>query len=298
MALAGAAVAIDMRSVTSAFAQGSRSSVDLVAVMGGEPAPMLNRMLAEYGGIETFVKKGAKVVLKPNIGWDKTPELGANTNPEVVGEMVKLCMAAGAAEVQVFDNTCDNWQRCYASSGIEAAVKAAGGKMVPAADKSYYVEVPLPGGEKLKNARIHQSILDCDVWFNIPVMKHHSGAKMSIAMKNYMGIVYDRQIFHSTDLQQCIADVATYDKKPALHIVDAYRVMVQNGPRGKSENDVVLLKSLLASADPVAVDTASVKMFAQAKPMILANVSHIGKGEALGLGTTNIDTLNVKRIRM
>ena len=300
MALAGAAVAIDMGSFTSAFARskGGRNSADLVAVMGDEPAPMLRSMLAEYGGIETFVKKGDKVVLKPNIGWDKTPERGANTNPEIVGEMVKLCLAAGAAEVQVFDHTCDNWQKCYANSGIEAAVKAAGGKMVPAADESYYVEMSLPKGEKLKSAKIHKSIIECDVWFNMPVMKHHGGAKMSMSMKNYMGIVYDRKIFHSTDLQQCIADVATYHKKPALHIVDAYRVMVQNGPQGKSEDDVVLLKSLLASADPVAVDTAGVKMFAQAKPMPLANVSHIGKAEALGLGTTQIDALNVKRIKM
>lgn len=299
MALAGAAAAIDMRSVSSAFAQtGTRKDVDLVAVMGGEPDAMLRHMLAEYGGIGRFVRRGDKVVLKPNIGWDKTPEYGADTHPDVVGEMVKQCFDAGAAEVLVFDHTCDNWTKCYANSGIESAVKAAGGKMVPANVESYYTEVALPNGRKLKNAKIHKTLLDCDVWFNMPVLKHHGGAKLSISMKNYMGIVWDRKVFHSTDLQQCIADLATYGKKPALHVVDAYRAMVQNGPQGKSPDDTVMLRSLLASADPVAVDTAALKMFAQAKPVTLQSVSHIGNGESLGLGTTDIDKLNVKRIRM
>ncbi|MDR1681946.1 MAG: DUF362 domain-containing protein, partial [Candidatus Symbiothrix sp.] len=182
---------------------------DLVAVMGGEPAVLLQRALKELGGIGKYVKKGQNVVIKPNIGWDKTPDYAANTNPELVGELIKQCLQAGAKKVTVFDHTCDNWQRCYENSGMQKAVKAAGGNLVPANDSSYYKEVTLPRALKLKKPAIHQALLDADVWFNVPVLKNHGGAKMSIAMKNYMGIVDNRGYFHSHDLQQCIADICT-----------------------------------------------------------------------------------------
>lgn len=298
LALAGAASVIDISGVGTLMAQTKGSGTDLVAVMGGEPAAMLDKMLAQYGGIGTFVKKGMKVVLKPNIGWDRTPELAGNTNPELVGAMVKRCLGAGAKEVLVFDHTCNDWVKCYKNSGIKDAVEAAGGKMIPANDDPYYVSVKIPGGVKLKEAKIHKAIVDCDVWFNMPILKHHGGAKLTISMKNYMGIVSDRQFFHKNDLQQCIADISTYQKKPALHIVDAYRILVQNGPQGKSLDDVVTLKALIASKDPVAADTAALKMFNQARPMTMAEVSHIGKAAALKVGTTDIDALNVKRIKM
>lgn len=299
--LASVASTIDFTGMRSLMAQGQGSVVkglDMVAVMGGEPVPMLDKMLAEYGGIGTFVKRGSKVVLKPNIGWDRAPELAANTNPELVGAMVRRCLSAGASEVLVFDHTCNDWVKCYQNSGIKAAVEAAGGKMVPGNDESFYVETALPNGMKLKKARVHKALLDCDVWFNMPVLKHHGGAKMSGAMKNYLGIVWDRQVFHSTDLQQCIADINTFSKKPALHIVDAYRMMVQNGPQGKTVNDVVTVKSLLASADPVAADTAALRLFNQAKPLTLESVSHIGNGQNLKLGTTNLESLNIKRVKI
>lgn len=297
-----AASLVDFSGLKSVLAKGETSvvkgGVDLVAVMGGEPEAMLERMLAEYGGISKFVKEGQTVVLKPNIGWDKTPEMAANTNPQLVKAMVKQCLDAGAKEVLVFDHTCDNWQKCYERSGISEAVKAAGGKMIPGNDKSYYIDIDLPQAVVLKKTKVHKVLHECDVWFNMPVLKNHGGAKITIAMKNYMGIVWDRSYFHQNDLQQCIADLVTYPKRPALHIVDAYRIMKENGPQGKSEADTAVLKTLLASADPVAVDTAALKFFNQVSKMTLEEASHIGKAEALNLGTTKIDTINVSRIRM
>lgn len=274
------------------------SANNMVAVMGGEPVEMLDKMLAEYGGVESFVKKGDKVVIKPNIGWAKTPEYAANTNPLIVGAMVKYCLAAGASEVLVFDHTCNEWKSCYDKSGIAEAVEAAGGKMVPGNDISYYVDVTLPQGVKLKKAKIHKALEECDVWFNIPILKNHGGAKMTISMKNYLGIIWDRRELHDVDLQQCIADLNTYHKKPALHIVDAYRIMKDNGPMGKSLADVVLTKGLMASTDPVALDTASVKFFNQVREMDIETVSHIALAEELKLGTTNLDSINIKRIKL
>jgi len=140
--------------------------------------------------------------------------------------------------------------------------------------------------------------LEADVWFNVPVLKNHGGAKMSIAMKNYMGIVWDRGFFHANDLQQCIADSCTWVKKPALNIVDAYRCMRKNGPQGRSVSDTSVLKALIVSTDIVAADTAAIGLFNQVETMNINDVTHIAKGEQLKLGTKNIDKLNVKRVRL
>ena len=274
------------------------AAYDMVAVMGGEPEAMFRRAIQEMGGMGRYIKKGQKVVVKPNIGWDKVPELAGNTNPKLIGEIVKQCFAAGASEVVVFDHTCDDWRKCYTNSGIEAAAKAQGAKVMPAHEETYYRSVSLPGGKTLKSTKIHQAIIDCDVWINVPVLKNHGGAKMSISMKNMMGVVWDRGFFHKNDLQQCIADVCTMSKRPVLNIVDAYRVMKTNGPRGKSAADVVTAKGLFISADMVAIDTAAVKFFDQIVKMPLEHVGHIANAEKLKVGTTDLDKLNIKRIRL
>ena len=301
LAGAGAAFTLNFEGLQAALESNRmnvQSAPDLVAVMGGEPVEMLTRALEELGGIGNFVKKGQKVVIKPNIGWDRKPELAGNTNPLLVADLVKKCQAAGASKVTVFDNSCDTMDKCYAASGIEAAVKAAGGTVVPGNEERYYKEVNLPSGIALKKAKIHEALLDADVWFNVPVLKHHVGTKLTAAMKNYMGIVWDRRVFHQNDLQQCIADICTWTKKPVLNIVDAYRIVHQNGPQGRSEADVATIKSLIASADIVAADTAALRLFNQVKEMDLDAVSHIGKGEALKLGTTNLDSIDIRRIRL
>lgn len=282
------------------FAKGKEQdkAPDLVAVMGGEPVEMYTRGMEALGGMGKYVKRGQKVVVKPNIGWDRTPEEGANTNPELVAAMVKDCLKAGASEVVVFDYSCDEWQASYKKSGIEAAAKAAGAKIAYPSEERYFKEVSLPKGVRLKTAKIHEAILNCDVWFNVPVLKHHGGAKATISIKNYMGIVWDRRIMHANDLQQCIADLASYVKRPALNVVDAYRIMTQNGPKGKSLDDVLMGKALFISHDIVAVDTAAVNFYNQFKPLTIADASHIAIGEQLGLGTTKLENLKIERIRL
>ncbi|MDR0413662.1 MAG: DUF362 domain-containing protein [Dysgonamonadaceae bacterium] len=271
---------------------------DMVAVMGGEPVPLLQRALKELGGIEKYVKKGQTVAIKPNIGWDKKPEFAANTNPELIGELVRQCFQAGAKKVTVFDHTCDNWQKCYQNSGIEKAAKDAGATVLPGNDEVYYRNVTLPEGVRLKATKIHQALLEADVWFNVPVLKNHGGAKMSIAMKNYMGIVWDRGYFHSNNLQQCIADACTWGKKPALNIIDAYRCMRKYGPQGRSVSDTSVLKTLIVSSNIVAADTAAIGLFNQVEKMDIKEVGHIALGEKLKLGTQKIDQLSVKRVRL
>ncbi len=304
VALTGAAITTikdsqAMSILTQSFESTSAAArYDLVAVMGGEPEVMFRKAMAEMGGMKNFIAKGDKVCVKPNIGWDKTPELAANTNPKLIAEIVKQCFDAGAKEVVVFDHTCDDWRKCYQNSGIEAAAKAAGAKVVPAHQESYYKTVSLPKGRSLKTAKIHEAIVDSDKWINVPILKNHGGAQMTISMKNYMGIVWDRGFFHANDLQQCIADACTYEKRPVLNVVDAYRLMKTSGPRGKSASDVVLSKGLFVSQDIVAVDTAAVNFFNQAREMPLDKVKHISNAQDLGLGSMNLESLKIKRIRV
>jgi uncharacterized protein (DUF362 family) len=276
------------------FAAASGSSAvpfDLIAVKGGEPDVMLQKGMEALGGIHSFVKKGQKVVIKPNIGWDVSPERAGNTNPKLVSEIVRQCLNAGASEVYVFDHTCDNWQRCYKNSGIESAVKEAGGKIAPAHTEGYYQEVSIPNGKSLTKAKEHELILSSDVFINVPVLKCHSGARLTITMKNLMGNVWDRSVWHRSDLHQCIADYAAY-RRPTLNIVDAYNVMKQNGPRGVSVEDVVMMKSLLISTDMVAIDAASAKLFG-INPL---DVRHIQLASDQKAGRMDLENLRIKRI--
>lgn len=292
------ALTIVSQNMNAAPASTGSGRYDLVAIMGGEPVAMFRKAITEMGGMSRFVKKGQKVCVKPNIGWDKSPELAANTNPLLVGEIVKQCFAAGASEVVVFDHTCDKWQLCYANSGIEEAAKKAGAKVVPADQESYYKPISIPKAKILKTAKIHEAILNSDVWINVPVLKNHGGAKMSISMKNLMGIVWDRGFFHSNDLQQCIADISSLDRRPVLNVVDAYRLMKTNGPRGRSAADVVTSKAIFLSHDMVAVDTAATNFFNQVREMPLSDVGHLSRGEALGIGTMKLENLKIKRAKL
>jgi len=274
-------------------ASNPQAPYDLVAVIGGEPEVMFDKGIAAMGGMGKFVKAGQRVVVKPNIGWDKAPELAANTNPKLVGQVVKACLAAGAKEVIVFDNTCDNWKKAYATSGIEKAAKDAGAKVITGNTGKNYKPVNIPQGKVLKKAEVHEKILECDVFINVPILKHHSGAQVTFAMKNLMGIVWDRRWWHRNDLQQCIADMASY-RKPDLNIIDAYRVMKKNGPKGVSVDDVSLEKAQIISADIVAADAAAAKIFGTEPEKI----GHIRIASDMGLGVMDLSKLNVSRIRV
>ncbi|MDR2169806.1 MAG: DUF362 domain-containing protein [Planctomycetaceae bacterium] len=306
LGITGAAVAVNGICAVDLFAQDTNKDAkpDLVVVRNGEPDAMFQKAITALGGIGKFVKKGQKVVVKPNIGWDKPPEIPANTNPKLIGELVKQIVAAGAKDVVVFDTACDNPRNCYKHSGIEEAVAAAGGRMVftdkkDRAYRKFYREVKLPQGKILKSAEIHEEILDSDVWFNVPVLKVHGGAKLTCAMKNLMGIVWNPGQFHRDGLQQCIADICTLPKKPVLNIIDAYRILKANGPQGRTVADGVLTKLQILSTDMVAADTYALEISKNETQLTLQAVGHISAGEELKLGTTEIrnkDKVNIIRI--
>ena len=269
------------------------AAYDLVAVKGGMPGQMFDAAIQSLGGMEKYVKKGQSVVIKPNLGWDATPERAANTNPELVGRIVEHCLSAGAREVLVFDHSINEWTRCYKNSGVEKAVKDAGGKMVAGNSQGSYQEIEIEGAKKLKKTLVHELILESDVFINVPVLKHHGGAGLCVSMKNLMGAVWDRKFWHANDLHQCIADF-TLAVKPDLNIIDAYQVLMRNGPRGVSQADVAEMKSLIIGEDMVAADTAAAKLFGK-EP---AQVDHIRKADEMGIGSMDLSGLSINRIMM
>lgn len=271
----------------------SAPAYDLVAVRGGEPAAMFDRAMASLGGMGAFVPKGGRVLVKPNIGWDVSPDRAANTNPQLVGRIVEHCLQAGAREVTVFDHTCDAWARCYRNSGIERAVRDAGGQMVSGDSEGYYQRVAVPGGRRLTEAKVHELLLAADTFINVPVLKHHSSTGLTIGMKNMMGVVWDRGYWHRNDLHQCIADFMTF-RRPALTVVDAYNVMMQHGPRGVSAGDLAAMKSLVVSTDPVAADAAAAMLFGAAP----ADIGYIRLAAEMNLGRMDLSGLSIDRIRM
>ncbi len=268
-------------------------SPDMIAIRGGEPAAMFKKAIEAWGGMKRVVKPGQTVVVKPNIGWNVTPDRAANTNPQLVEAIVRECLNAGAKEVFVMDHTADVWTKCYKNSGIERATKDAGGKMVPGNNERDYKTVHIPKGKRLKTVKVHDLILTTDVLINVPVLKHHVSTKLSLGMKNLMGIVWDRQWWHKNDLHQCIADFASYCKAD-LTIVDAYRVMKRNGPMGVSTDDVLLQKALLLGSDPLALDVASTKMFG----MNPQDVGYIRLSEDLDIGTSDLSQMSIQKIKI
>lgn len=272
---------------------GAEAYPDLTAVMGAAPDVLFDRGIEAMGGMRRFIKPNQNVVIKPNIGWDTTPERAADTNPILIRQMITHCLDAGAKKVYVFDHTADAWQKCYETSGIKQAVKQAGGTMVPGNSERHYHRIQVPKGKILKSAYAHELFLEADVFINVPVVKNHIATKVTIGMKNLMGVVWDRGWWHRNDLHQCIADFATY-RIPDLTVIDAFRVLKTNGPTGVSDDDTVMMKALLISRDPVAADTAAAKLIG----IDPAGINYIKRATDFDIGTMDLSSLNIRKIRI
>ncbi|MDR1742116.1 MAG: DUF362 domain-containing protein [Synergistaceae bacterium] len=263
---------------------------DLVALKGPSPAAMFDRGMKALGGMERFVRPGQTVALKPNISWDVDAQGAANTQPELVARIVEHCLAAGAKRVYVFDHSIEYWESSLDASGIGAAIKASGGLYAPADEAGYYQRVDIKGST-LGAAQVHETLMESDVFIDAPVLKHHGGAGVSIAMKNLMGCVWDRRAYHARGLQACVADFLRV-RRPDLCVVDAYRVITRHGPRGGSPNDVAEMRAQIISPDIVAADTAATKMLGRDP----AGVEHITLAAKAGFGEMDLAKLKIERI--
>jgi len=265
---------------------------EVVVVKNSSPASLVRRAVEELGGMGKFVKKSQTVLLKPNIGWDRLPEQAANTNPEAVAEVAKMCLEAGAKWVRVLDRTCNQPQRCYKRSGIEDAVKAVGGEVRHIID-SRFKEVNIPQGELVKSWPFYKDVLDADVFINMPVAKHHNISGVTLGFKNIMGLLGgDRGNLH-THFMTKIVDV-NHAVKPALTIVDAYRILLRNGPSGGNLADTEEKKTVIAGTDRVAVDAYSVRLFG-IEP---ERLEYLKIANERGMGKMNLAQVSLKEIDM
>jgi len=249
---------------------------------------LTEKALAGVGGLSRFVGKGDKVWVKPNIGWDRAPELAANCNPDVVATVVRLCFEAGAKVVKVGDNPCDLAAKTYVSSGIPAAVQPLGAKVV-FLDRSRFREAAI-GGERVKTIPVYPDIFDCDLVINIAVAKHHGLANATLCMKNYMGVIEKRNTFHQA-LPVCVADLTRY-MKPRIAILDAVRILKAHGPKGGNPADVALKTTVAAGVDLVALDALGAEILGK-KP---TDIPTIVKGQEVGLGKIDYRSLAPKEI--
>ncbi len=261
----------------------------LAIVRNGAPAAMVDAALAALGGMSAFVSDGDKVLVKPNMGWDRAPEFAANTNPEVVARVVELCLEAGAKRVTVMDFTCNDARRCYTNSGIQAAAEAAGARVLHV-DKERVTRVDF-GGEVIHEWDVFDEMVDVDVRVNVPVAKHHSLARVTLGMKNWMGCTAGSRPRMHQKINRSIVDLAAWFR-PAVTVLDGYRILTANGPSGGRATDVRQAGVLCAGTDPVAVDTFGASLFGIGPD----DLACLALAQERGLGTRHLDQLPVREI--
>jgi uncharacterized protein (DUF362 family) len=263
----------------------------LAVARGKSPAALVQAAVKALGGIERYVKQGNEVIIKPNICVaHRTYEYAATTNPEVIAELVKLSIGAGAKRVRVMDTPFSGTaDQAYVRSGIGEAVKAAGGQM-EIMTPAKYREVALPNGKDITKWKIYDAVLDADVLINVPIAKHHQLARLTLGMKNLMGVIQNRGEFH-LNLGQRVADLSSL-LKPAFTMIDCVRILMNGGPSGGDLNSVKLTNTIIASRDIVAADAYAVTLFG----LQADDIPSIRAAAQMGLGKTDLKSIKIEEI--
>ena len=271
------------------FAHPATPSV--VWVEDGEPAALLTAALKEFGGMQHFISRGDVVVVKPNMGWDRAPQYAANTNPDLVAAIVRECLSAGAKTVKVFDRTCNNPLRCYTNSGIEASAHAAGADVSQIRD-SRFTRKSI-NGEVVKEWEIYRDYLEADKVINVPIAKHHSLSRITLGLKNLMGVMGGNRGDLHNDFARKLVDI---DRAilPTLTIIDAYRILTANGPVGGNLAHVRSPRTLIMSPCTVSADHTAIQLFG----LKLADVPLVEHAIKSGVAKFDIGSLLVKKVRL
>lgn len=243
------------------------------------------------GGIAQFVKSGSDVIIKPNICVAyHSYEYAATTNPEVVGTLVALCKGEGASRVRVMDQPFGGTpEQAYVRTGIKEAVEKAGGHMEVMSPLKFK-KTSIPEAVDIKDWPVYSDILDADVVINVPIAKHHSLARLTIGMKNLMGVVQDRNEMH-LNLGQRVADIASL-VRPSLTVVDCVRILMNHGPTGGNLDDVKLANTVIASRDIIAADSYAATLFG----LTGADIPAVRAGAQMGLGSADLNNVRVEEI--
>jgi uncharacterized protein (DUF362 family) len=256
---------------------------EMAVITGNDPAQLARQALEELGGIGRFVARGDVVLVKPNIGWDRTAEQAANTNPEVVAEVVRQCADAGAKRVLVTDVSCNDPRRCFERSGIAAAAQQAGAEVI-LPDPAMFKEVDLQG-EILRAWPVLSAFLNVDKVINVPIAKHHSLTGTTLGFKNWYGMLGGPRHQLHQKIHESLVDLADF-VRPTVTLIDCYRILLRNGPTGGNLQDVVLKKTMVAGTDPVALDAYVAKAFWD---LDVAALPYLKLAADRGLGTYDFE---------
>jgi uncharacterized protein (DUF362 family) len=276
---------------SESLAEAAGKPTIVVSAKSHDPAALARAAIDGLGGMRRFVKKGNVVVVKPNIGWNRKPEHAANTNPQVVAEIVRLCKQAGAREVKVLDHPVDQPESAVMrASGIAEAAEKAGGRVLPASSRAMYGSVRLRRGKALRSAEVLKDITRADVFINLPIAKVHGATGVTLGCKNLMGAVWDRGAWHdSASLDQCIADFAS-EVRPDLIVLDAVRVLLTNGPKGPGRTKDLF--TIVAGTDAVAVDAYGATLLSR-KP---EQIGHLRLAAEMGIGEIDLKRVTIKHV--
>ena len=288
----GAGLALAALPAAPEWLRAGESLSELAVARNGAAAPLVRKAIEAIGGMGKFVKKGQSVLLKPNIGWDRLPEQAANTNPEALAEVIKMCLEAGAAKVRVLDRTCNEPRRCYLRSGIEKAAKEAGAEVRHIVE-SRFQEVKVSGGELITSWPVYRDAIESDVIINMPIAKHHAISGVTLGFKNLMGLLGDDRGSLHNHFMTKIVDI-NMAIKPTLTIIDAYRIMLRNGPTGGNLADVAEKKIFIASADRVAADAWAMGLF-NIDPN---TVEYLRIAAKRGLGQLDLKRVKIQEINL
>ncbi len=259
-------------------------------VTGSDRVKTVNRALQALGGIEQFIQRGDRVVLKVNAAFASAAALSATANPELVAEVARLCLSVGAASVVVTDNPINDPQSCFTLSGIAKAAEKAGARLV------------LPGANSFKTTTVRDAKLIRD-WpllyepfqgatklIGISPVKDHHRSGASMAMKNWYGLLGGRRnVFHQ-DIHTIICELALM-VRPTLVILDGTTTMLTNGPTGGSFDDLKATNTMIVSTDQVAADAFGATLLGKTA----ADLTFIGKAAAAGVGTLDFESLKPAR---
>ena len=261
-------------------AAGPGDRLRTVAARGPDPRVNVRRAVAALGGMERFVRAGETVLIKPNVGWDRLPEQAANTDPNVIAELVALCRGAGARRVVVTDISCNDPRRCFARSGITAAAHAAGAEVV---ESQRLALVPTRLSGLAGGLEVIEELLLADRVINVPVAKHHGLSRVTLGMKNWFGVLGDGRNRLHQDIHRAVADLGALFR-PTLTVVDATRVLLRNGPQGGSLADVRAVGAVAAGTDPVACEAwGAAQLGVEAR-----SLGFIAQAEQRGLGRSDL----------
>lgn len=261
---------------------------EMAVVTGDDPEQLAREAIEELGGIRRFISRGDVVLVKPNIGWDRTPEQAANSNPDVIAEIVRQCSSAGAKRVIVTDVSCNDPRRCFQRSGIAEAVKRAGGDVI-LPDPAMFKEVDLQG-EVLRAWAVLSPFLEVDKVINVPIAKHHSLTGTTLGMKNWYGMLGGPRHQLHQKIHESLVDLADF-MRPTLTIIDCYRILVRNGPTGGNLQDVLLKKTMVAGTNPVALDAYVAKAFWNLE---VSDLPYLKMAKSRGLGTYEFEKVRTQ----